>query len=326
MTSGGTSTCSIWGSVPSRRPKSSSTRSYQYDKRMSRSDSSIFRPLDVKTALLVGDRNVVCKTEAEFIANKLNRSEQCKLEQFKEAVKKETLIHQRQYRHKERVMLEKSARLKSRIIQIESSHGNGVSLSNRRPLERQSRVLSRTSLNRPRSSPATTSLADNSENQQCALCAQIQKIINMYEQEKHSVGGFQSKTDHSTCLFSDNQVKAFVELLEAKHFEEVPNLASKLRETGNSLNNLYTGNERASRVSMRKMELSFEEKSVENRIKDFCVELDKFNKDNNYIPDSVKVSLERTRHENAVLFKPSLFKRLSLRKEAETILNIKTAW
>lgn len=324
MTSVGTSTCSIWGSVPSRRPRSSSTKGYQHDKRMSRSDSSIFRPLDVKTALLVGDRNVVCKSEAEFIANKLNRSEQCKLEQFKEAVKKETLIHQRQYRHKERMMLEKSAQLKSRIIQIEASHGNGVTSSSRRSFER--RVHSRTALNRPRSSPARTSLVENSENQQCALCAQIQKIINMYEQEKRSVSDFQSKTEHSTCLFSDNQVKTFVELLEAKHFGEVPDLASKLRETGNSLTNLYNGNERASRLSMRKMELSFEEKSVDNRIKDFCAELDKFNKDNNYIPDSVKVSLERTRHENAVLFKPSLFKRLSLQEEAETILKIKTAW
>ena len=314
------SSCSLRGSTESHRPATGLSRCMYQGKDL---DSFVFTARDVKTAQLVGDRSVVCETEAAHKANKLNRSEQCKLEHYKNRVKKEESTHQRQFRHIVKMMQARSDKLKTRINQIEEEYETNYTTRNWRPLSHQPRVQSRILTKRPRSQPVRSSSFENTETRQCAMCAQIQKIVRMYEQEKHSTDVQQNTSEHSTCLFSDMQVRTFLQLLEAKHFQEVPNLATKLRETGNSLGNI-TGNGKAIKLSRHEIENDFEKKSIENRIKGFLVKVDKFNKENGSIPETVKKSLEKIRYNNATLLKPSPLKRLSLREEAELTLNIKT--
>ena len=310
------STCSQYGSSRFSRPRSGPSRGMYQGEDL---DAFLFSAIDVKTAQMIGDRNVVCDTEAAHKANKLNRSEQCKLEHYKERVRKQENMHYRQNRQMEKVMRAKRAKLRARIDEIEEGYETGSSSGKWRPMSLQPRVQSKMLIKRPRSQPVRSrkGALESMGGQNCSLCSQIQKIVQLYEKETRSTYTEQNPLEHSTCLFSDMQMKTFLQLLEEKHFQEVPNLATELRETTFRA-------DRASKLSRYATDVSFEKKNVDKRIKAFLTDVDKFNKKHKSIPETVKSSLEKARYDNATLIKPSPFKSFSLRQEAEHILSIKT--
>ena len=287
--------------------------------------------LDVTTAAkLVGDRNVWCETEAESMAIRSNRSEQHKLETYKTLVMKEIQIHEHQYQQKEKLMHRKSAQLKLRINQIEDEYINDFKSGKPGIPEYANDVRSGKPgipssgklLKRRRFSEANIDQVRNKANQRCNMCAQIERVISLYEKEKHPTGEHQDDVEHSTCLFSDVQMKAFLHLLETEHFQDVTNIASRLNYI-RSASTFTTGSRNSSKLAKHHVGQNFGANAIEKRVKEFCLGLDTFNKATNCIPDSVKVTLEKTRHEDAVLLKALPLEPLSLREEVEMLFNIR---
>ena len=277
------------------------------------------RGLDQTTAAkMAGDRNVWCETETELMAVKLNRSEQYKLKTYNTMVMKEMNICKHRYQQQEKQMRKKSAQLKSRIKQIENEHSNDTSFF--KPLNHRPEKL----LKRRRSSDSEADIYQvRNANHPCDMCTQIQTIISSYEQENYHSSESKKALEHSTCLFSDVQLKSFINLIEPEHFRSVPNVAAKLTHN-RSASTLIRRSKSSSNIA-KHPQGHIDANVIEKRVKDFCVEIETFNKANNTIPDSVRIALEKTRHEDAVLLKVPPPGPMSLRTQIELLFDIKRA-
>jgi len=251
----------------------------------------------VHEAQLSGSQDVICTSPAEFKANKLNRSEQTKLENFSYRVTKEMELSKRRFIQYERSIRAKSAKIMDRIKKIEASSHEDV-----RPMTftyGKTFVREPSSI-RPHSYPAMKPVSQNHAQEKCVLCEKIQRIINMYESEGKRAGILNDTSDHSTCMFSDQQVREFLQMLEAKYLEEVPHLNRKLRDKGLLPKNKSSALTKGSKSSKEHVTNSIDQRNVEVKIKTFCVELDMYKKQNPSIPQQVRDLVERSRLENAV--------------------------
>ncbi|KAL4233667.1 hypothetical protein ACF0H5_008349 [Mactra antiquata] len=301
------STSSVWGSANSHE---------RFDKRFLSDDSSAIESyvsLELKSksgpsALIKGSRDVVCKTPAEFKANKLNRKEQTKLENVTFQFIKEKEIAQRKFNQSERMIRAKSAKIFSRMKTLESS--TMVS----------SRPKSYSYENTMRGRRAQTKSPDGESG--CVMCETIQKIISEFE--KYSGRRTEKETDssqHTTCLFSDVQVRAFVHVLETKYLSKSPELSNVFRDSGISSASKITKG--GSKLSQEELSNSIARRKVELRIQKFCKDLERYNKEHTLIPKEVQESVERIRLQNAVVIaKCHQDKHNKIKKEVEALLGL----
>ena len=318
MKSSGTSACSQWDSSSLQRFSASRTLRRDgggHGKAEVLESKGLPQGVDHTTAAkLAGDRNVWCETKTELIAIKLNRSEQHKLKTYSTLVMKEMTICERRYQQNQKLMRRKSAQLKSRIKQIEDEYSADARFG--KPVNASAGKL----LRRRRFSDSEANTDHVNGSKRCAMCAKIQNIIDLYEKENYPSGKDENALEHSTCLFSDVQMKSFIRLLDAEHFQDVPIVASRLNIT-RSASTLISGSRSSSNIVKHPVERHVDVNAIDKRVKDFCLGLETFNKATNCIPDSVKVSLEKTRHEDAVLLRAPPPKPLSLRKDVELLFN-----
>lgn len=278
------STSSVWGSAYSHE---------RFDRRFmsdcsSVAESRISLNINSKSgssALMAGSRDVICKTPAEHKANKLNRKEQTKLEHVTFRVVKEKEIAQRKFNQSERLLRAQSAKIVGRMKTLECS-----SKMTRRPM-----TYSYEKTMRGEQRLRQTSGGE----ERCEMCETIQKIISDYEEDSQT-GSVEENSYHTTCLFSDVQVRAFVHMLETSYFDETPKLSKRLRDCGIATPKL-TGNGSGAKLSREELSISIARRKVEIRIKQFCGELEKYNKTHSFIPKEVQESVERTRLQNAIV-------------------------
>ena len=323
MTSSGTIVHSQWGGshLPLGRSRRFARRDGEdNDKADGLERKGQPRGLDHTTAAkMAGDRNVWCETEAELMAVKLNRSEQYKLKTYNTLVMKEMNICKHRFQQQEKELRKKSAQLKSRMKQIENEHSNDMSFF--KPLNHRPEKL----LKRRRSSDSEADIYQvRNANHHCDMCSQIQTIISSYEEENYPSSERKKALEHSTCLFSDVQLKSFINLMESEHFRSVPNVAARLTHN-QSASTLISRSKSSSNTAKHPHERIVDVSAIAKRVKDFCVETETFNKANNTIPDSVRVALEKTRHEDAVLLKAPPPGPMSLRTQIELLFDIKRA-
>lgn len=263
-----------------------------------------------QNALITGSRDVVCKTPAEFKANKLNRNEQTKLESITVRVVKEQEIARRKFSQSERMLRAKSASIVKRIQTLESSSYVG----DKRPKSEQ---ISR----HTQSSSAVQE--SGKTNGRCTMCEKIQRVIQLYEKQGKRAGILAETDDHSTCLFSDVQMKTFICMLEAKYFRDIPDISGKLRESG-----VLTRADRSrngNRMSREEINNCIAKKNVELRIQQFCKDLEVYKKTHSGtgIPKEVQDKSEKIRLENAVLTVRQIpSKHEQIRREVEEILGL----
>lgn len=274
-----------------------------------------------QTAQITGSRDVVCKTRAEYTANKLNRNEQTKLESIRFRVCKEKEISQRKYTLSERLLRAKSAKLVNRIQSLESS-----SYAADRPMSQvhEKRPHGEHFSRRIKSYSAVKSIAETNyklNGDGCRLCKRIQQIIQTYEQEGKRTGILEENTNHSTCLFSDIQVETFIHILEGKYFNAIPGLNSKLRDIGvmSHLDRIGDG----PKISREEINNKITMRNVELRIKQFCNDVDVYKRTHTIIPKEVQDAVERVRLENAVVIvRRTPAKQEQIRKEVEELLHL----
>lgn len=320
----GRSVSSVWGSVSANNLVQIKVPKTECDS-ASVPETKISLELNSKAdERMIGSSRVVCKTEAEYKANKLNRSEQCKLESFKYRVVKEKQLSQRQFLQMERTFRLKSAKLLNRIRDIE-----GVESSRSRPgsYTQPPTARSRYLPQRPSSLPPMGTSGETASSGDCTICSKIQQLIRIYEQEGNKMASTprESTPQHSTCIFSDEQVRMFISMLETKYFKDVPRLNSKLKETGilNHLDQTVGGGHKMSREEVN---LTMARRSVEMRIAEFCQDMDKFNKHHGVIPKKIKDAVEQIRLQNAIISSRPVepTKHEQIRYEVKQTLNIKS--
>jgi hypothetical protein len=72
---------------------------------------------------------------------------------------------------------------------------------------------------------------NNCENDKpCATCERIQKVIKQYEKEMKTNFDVEN-THHTVCLFSDTQIKNFINLVETKFCSDLPGVAEMLHSS-----------------------------------------------------------------------------------------------
>lgn len=311
------STSSVWGSALSHVHDISRRFSFET---LSESESRLSLEITSKSgqaAQIAGSRDVVCKTPAEYKANKLNRNEQTKLENVTFRVVKEKEITRRKFSQSERMLRAKSATITKRIQTLESSStvaGRPRSYSyEKRP---QDELFSRRT--KPQLSPDV-----KSEDKRCKMCERIQSIIQSYEKEGRRTGILDEAGNHSTCLFSDVQMKTFVHMLEAKYFSNIPDVKNKLRESGilSRLDRPKNG----TKFSREEINNNIAKKNVEKRVQQFCIELERYKdaKVGTRIPREIQDNAEKIRHENAVLcLRQTPSKQDQIKQEVTEILGI----
>lgn len=313
------SASSVWGSASSH-VDADGQRRFSMDSLSVTRKTPVTLDITIKSGhsqQLVGSREVVCKTHAEYKANKLNRNEQTKLENVKFRVVKEKELSERKFTQSEKSIRAKSAKIKGRIRTIQSS--SFAESQRPRSYAYEKDAKTRSPLLRSRSYPVTPS-ADTPKNKPCEICEKIQNIIFTYESEGARAGVIDDEVDHSMCVFSDVQVNTFIRMLEAKYFGKVPDLKDKIAESGTSFSPL----EQDGKKSREDINNAILRRNLELRIQHFCEELDNINREERNIPEEVKESVERWRIENAILLlaKPPGRQELII-NEVKRILNIK---
>ena len=301
------STSSIWGSANSHLGSDGERRYTSMDSLPGNGAAPVTLDITRKSghsAQLVGSRGVVCKTQAEYKANKLNRNEQTKLENVQFRVVKEMELSQRKFTQSEKSIRAKSARLMGRIRNIERASYTEAGRPRSFAYEKD------VSTKQPKSEPANSEQVKKKG--PCDICQKIQNIIFTYEHEGARVGVIDDETDHSMCVFSDVQVNTFIRLLESKYFGKIPSLTNNKttsRESGTSASRLDRQASKEALISREEINNVLAKKNIEHKIQQFCEELDKINKEERNIPEEVKESVERWRIENAILLsqKPPSF-------------------
>ncbi|XP_045199068.2 uncharacterized protein LOC123553416 [Mercenaria mercenaria] len=317
------STSSVWGSATSHVHDLS--RRFKFET-LSEPGSRVSLEITSKSgqaAQITGSRDVVCKTPAEYKANKLNRNEQTKLENVTFRVVKEKEITRRKFTQSERMLRAKSAKIAERIQSLESSsyiadRPMSYAYEKRPPSEHFSKRAKSPSAAR---TSAKTNMKSNDG--QCKVCELIQRVIQMYEKEGKRTGILEEYSDHSTCLFSDVQMRTFVHMLEAKYFSEIPDVNSKLRESG--ILSRFDRPRNGPKLSREEINNNIAKKNVEMRIQQFCKEVDHYKKSHAgvRIPKEVQDNAEKIRLENAVLFlRQTPAKHEQIRREVEEILGL----
>ena len=255
-----------------------------------------------RTIRLAGNNRAVCKTDAEYKANKLNRTEEVKLQNFKYRVAKAQEIQCRQFKQTENVLRVRSARLATKIKKSEDNW-----ISKQRSLPSGVRLLQKRS--------------DEYLNAKCRTCAHLQTIIEMYEREGCQRGIFQNFKVHSMCVFSNPQIKTFLKMLEAKYLEEVPGLKVKLRDS--DVTSVFIQADDEPKISKSQVDGKLALKDVELRIRQFCVDLEHFNKNRGAVPKDIRESIEKVRISNAVVKKPMVGSNgLNIKEEVQRLLKL----
>lgn len=308
------STSSVWGSAHLH---------VHFDKRLtwdgiSEPESGV--SLDIisksgQTAQITGSRDVVCKTQAEYKANKLNRNEQTKLESIKFRVVKEREISQRKFQQSERILRLKSAQLADKIQKLESS---SYIADKPMPLAYDKRPNSEPLSKWTKSMDSKAGKVD--EDDQCRVCERIQNIIQTYELEGKRTGIMEENVHHATCMFSDTQVQTFVHMLENKYFNDLPELNGKLKDSG--LLSCLGSKQIGPRISRGEINNNIARRNVELRIQKFCKELEQYKKANRGIPAEVQESVERVRLANAVVKTKQAPIQNDFRKEVADLLKL----
>ncbi|KAH3739105.1 uncharacterized protein LOC127851901 [Dreissena polymorpha] len=321
----------VCGSSLSGRPLGSDASS-QVDTRRSSMSSSITvgsmkKSNNFQTSLLTGTRDVVCKTAADYRANKMNRNEQSKLETVQNLVSREKDISQRRFQLNEKSMRVKSARLLDRMNAIKRSSRTQIrpatcTLETRRP----SPGLA---LTRPSSYPDTKMASDRrrtASSNTCAICESIQQIIDTYEKEgtRKRTGCARNRdvdSVHYTCMFSEAQVKSFIDVLETQCLDDCPNLTKKLRD---SIDHARLSQHMAAGASREKMYVNnhLNHRTVESRVRQFCTEVDMYKKEGRCVPKEIQDAVEKARLQNACTSKQTS-KDSKIVREAKALFNIK---
>lgn len=294
------STSSVWGSACSHLDEDGRRRYSSMDTLSVTDDTPVTLDIAIKSghsAQLVGSRGVVCKTQAEYKANKLNRNEQTKLENVTFRVVKEKELSQRKFTQSEKSIRAKSARLMGRIRNIEKASFS----ESQRPYSYsyEKDASTRAPSRRPKSYPVTPS--PEKKNQACEICQKIQKIIFTYEQDGARVGVVEDNVDHSMCVFTDVQVNTFIRMLEAKYLGKTPNVNSKSQKSDTSVVRVDRQASKEAIISREEINNTIARRNIEAKIRLFCDELDKINKEERNVPKEVQESVERWRIENAIL-------------------------
>ncbi|XP_052812029.1 uncharacterized protein LOC128239438 [Mya arenaria] len=278
-------------------------------------------PSILQQAQLSGTRDVVCKTPAEYKANKLNRNEQIKLNSVHYRVTKEQELCKRRLLQNEKIMRAKSAKISERLRTIEKSSFEDdlrSQLTYNRPLNG-----GQTRSRRPHSYPETRSELTAARSTQCPLCEKIQNIIMMYECEGKHSGVLNGARGHSVCMFSDDQARAFLEILE-KNIEKVPPLNPKLRASGllERSEPLEAWNDTPKPRLRTPVDVT--KRNVNFRINQFCADLDARRKGGEGIPREVQDAVERVRLQNASTRRKTAPKHSPIVQEAMKILQLQT--
>ncbi|XP_069136238.1 uncharacterized protein [Argopecten irradians] len=244
----------------------------------------------------IGYKKQLCQTDSEHKAQKLNRSEECKLESYKSRVHKEQKIREKQWSQSTHSFRTKSARMFERSTP-KSNSGKDVSTV-------------RSKKQRPQSSPAYVSFLQQRpkdirehcatedrrrKERTCSTCEYMKRLIQMYEDH---IGELESDTgvkdNHSRFSFSDRQVKTFMHLLETEYCSEIPKMRELLHNGGLRLDQATSDNN-AYRCAEH-------DNGIQNRIRQFCSSQETFNKEHP-LPEYIKKGMENVRIAQAILEK-----------------------
>ncbi|XP_033740275.1 uncharacterized protein LOC117327422 [Pecten maximus] len=244
----------------------------------------------------IGYKKQLCQTESEFKAQKLNRTEECKLESYKSRVQKEQRIREKQWMQSTHSFRAKSAR----VFDRSTPKSNPVKdVTSGKPKKQ-----------RPKSSPAYVSFLqhrprDLKEEEEaesrrrrertCSTCEYMKKLIQMYEDHIGELECEDGVTDeYSRYSFSDRQVKTFMHLLETEYCSEIPQMKEIFHNGGIEMDKPTSGSS-AYRCATH-------DNGIQNRIRRFCSSQDSFNK-KHPLPEYIKKGLENVRIAEAMLAK-----------------------
>ncbi|XP_021365149.1 uncharacterized protein LOC110457956 [Mizuhopecten yessoensis] len=246
----------------------------------------------------IGYKTQLCQTESEFKAQKLNRTEECKLENYKSRVQREQRSREKQWTQSTHSFRAKSARVFDRLTP-KSNPARDVAYE--KPKNQ-----------RPKSSPAYVSFfqkrpkdpkeegedeARRRRERTCSTCEYMKKLIQMYEDhigELESEDGAPYPGDHSRYSFSDRQVKTFMHLLETEYCSEIPKMRELLHSGG-------TDGDKSTTASNGFL-CSAHDNGIQSRISRFCRSQESFNK-KHPLPEYIKKGLENVRISQAMLAK-----------------------
>lgn len=240
-----------------------------------------------------GNTTYLCRSEGEFKAQKLNRTEECKLEIYKSRVHREKKLLEKQWSQSAHSFRVKSARVLDRSRPITAC------------LQEIPGGLTRKE--RPYSSPMFISSFRQRQNdakfhgvlryrreKTCITCQCMRDVVQLYDDHIHgsdSDDGDDDADDHGRYMFSDTQVKTFMNLLETEYCYDFPDMRDIMHNDG--LVDRYT-----TRINSGGLWNS----GIQNRINRFCRSQDSFNK-KHPLPTNIKDGLESVRIAQAILSK-----------------------
>jgi hypothetical protein len=302
------STSCVWGSV------------YNYvdvERFESDSESDSGSLVNVKKHdRLLGSRRFVSKSENESIAQKRNWTEQCKLDTYSKQVQKEKSILERQFRQNARMFRARSAQvLRSRTAHLAKEPDTHQHSRSRRSEYKHDKgkmtKATPTSTYMPGNSPSRIGSTRNAQEEEevspaCGTCTQIQGVVGLYETEGKKAGMLDDDVQYAICHFSDTQLKTFLNMLETKYFNEIPELSDILQHNRSLLvlgqpalkvpsANFGESGRKTSNVRFQARPMSCPAPdSIQDRIRKFCVKQDEFNVETP-VPYEIKQKTENIR-------------------------------
>ncbi|XP_052088420.1 uncharacterized protein LOC127725469 [Mytilus californianus] len=240
-----------------------------------------------KTKRNIGIPMVAGQTENETKARKLNKTEESRLDTLRTHFAKQQTMFEKQYNQHQRRFRIRSARV---LQNCNTSNGNiaGNTVSPRSRPKSLPATMPSHDLERPVFNKQASVHNDCKHDKLCGTCERIQRIIKQYEIEMKTNFDV-TNTHHTVCLFSDAQIKNFINLVETKYCSDLPGVVEMLHSSK------YSG------VSQNHSSSSSVAKSgIQDRIKAFCRSQEEFNK-KHPVSRSVKLFVDNERIKQAQL-------------------------
>jgi hypothetical protein len=223
---------------------------------------------------------VAGQTENETKARKMNKTEESRLETLRSHFEKQKTMFEKQYKQLERRFRVRSTRVLPNTPSNETRlRGNGVTRPKSLPAQLPSSMK-----NRPVKSKHSTGHNNCENDKPCATCVRIQKVIKQYEKEMKTNFDVEN-THHTVCLFSDTQIKNFINLVETKFCSDLPGVAEMLHSSKSI--EIQDGHHSDNNSNGKSV-------GIHDRIKAFCKSQEEFNK-KHPVSRSVKTFVDNER-------------------------------
>jgi len=236
-----------------------------------------------------GLRKQLCQSDNEYKAQKLNKTEETKLQTLKAKVSKEQVLFEKEFTKTAHLFRVQSAKyLREPYDKVSNQSLTETDYANRMA---NGRI-------RPNSSPVYSSRFQQGfrkSEKDCRTCKNIQNVIGEYERLSSTNdvdhGGH---VHHTRYLFSDRQMRTFINILETSYCADIPEMTEILHKKFHSLEDVDRVITQGTNGNTGK-----NEPAVQNRIRKFCKSQEVFNKQHP-LPENIKLGLEQTRMAQAV--------------------------